>query len=40
MNKRWVSKLDLASFAGYVVSLSVAIPLARFHLLPIYECIN
>ncbi len=39
-NKRWVSKLDLASFAGYVISLSVALPVARFHLLPIYDAIN
>ena len=39
-HKRWVSKQTLASFAGYVVSLSIAMPLARFHLLPIYDSLN
>lgn len=39
-HRRWVSKLELASFAGYVVSLSVAIPLARFHLLPLYDSLQ
>lgn len=39
-HRRWVPKLELASFAGYVVSLSVALPVARFHLLPIYDVIS
>lgn len=39
-HRRWVPKQELASFVGYVISLSVAIPLARFHLLPLYDAIN
>lgn len=39
-HKRWVPKQQLAQFTGYVISLSVAIPTARFHLLPLYDTLN
>lgn len=39
-HRRWVPKQELASFIGFVVSLSIAMPLARFHLLPLYDSLN
>lgn len=39
-HRRWVPKKRLAEFCGYVVSLSVALPVARFHLLPLYDALH
>lgn len=39
-HRRWVTKDCLASFIGYVGSLSLALPYARFHLLPLYDSLH
>jgi hypothetical protein len=39
-HNRFVNKKSLSEFVGFAISLSAAIPAARFKLLPLYDAIN
>ena len=39
-HRRWVNKRALASFVGFAISLSPAVPAGRFKLIALYDALS